>query len=78
MIADRLLKFEDKWRDDSSDYPICASCGTQIGSEESEEQDEETYEPEIPLRLWRDHPTIPKEKQELCFHHACAAKEGII
>jgi hypothetical protein len=78
MVAENLQKFEDKWRDDSPDYPTCASCGKQIGSEEADERDDEEAEPEIPLRVWRNHPTKPKEKQELCFHHGCAAKEGII
>lgn len=68
---------EDKWRDDSPDYPPCAECGRQIGSEEDEDR-EELEEPEVPFRLWRDHPAPARaeagEKQELAFHQHCASK----
>lgn len=74
----KLVKYEDKWRDDSPDYPVCAYCSKKIGSEEEEEQADETYEPEIPLRIWREKPGKPGQKQELCFHIACASEDSLI
>jgi hypothetical protein len=65
---------EEWWSDGSPDYPICRVCKKQIGSEQDEEQ-EETCEPEIAFRVWRDHPSKPGAKQELAFHFSCAPKE---
>jgi hypothetical protein len=70
-----MAVLEEWWSDESPDYPTCRVCKKQIGSEEAEEQGDETYEPEVALRVWRDHPTKQGEKQELAFHFACAPKE---
>jgi len=66
---------EEWWSNESPDYQTCRVCKKQIGSEAADEQEDETYESEIALRVWRDHPTIPGEKQELAFHFACAPVE---
>jgi len=68
---------DDKWRDDSPDYPLCSLCGKQIGSEELEEQSD-LYEPEVPIRVWRPHPQRPGQQQEQAFHTACARQVGLI
>lgn len=75
MVAENLQKFDDKWSDESPDYPKCASCGKQIGSAEADEQSDETYDPEIALRIWRKK---DGKTQELCFHHECAEKERVL
>lgn len=68
-----LIGLDDKWRDDSPDYPPCAVCGKQIGSEEDDlRPEDDLYEPEIAVRVWRDHPSQKGEKQEMAFHQACA------
>jgi hypothetical protein len=74
-----LLGLDDKWRDDSPDYPPCAACGKPIGSEAEEMREEDdTYEPEIATRVWRDHPSKKGQKQEMCFHEACARERLIV
>ena len=76
-------KYGDKWRDDSPDYPPCAECGKQIGSEDEDTvcAGEDTP-PEVAIRVWRDHPdprdAAAGEKQELAFHRACAMKNGLL
>jgi hypothetical protein len=67
---------EDKWRIDSSDYPPCAICGKQIGSEADDEkaEEDETYEPEIAARIWRTQPEQPT--LEMAFHMKCLADSG--
>jgi len=73
---------EEKWNDQSPDYPACAVCGQQIGSPEEDEEREGIEEdvtpdegPAFPIRVWRPHPDAAKaaagELQELAFHWAC-------
>lgn len=66
---------EDQWRDDSPDHPPCAICKKQIGNPEEDaiaDLLDECCQPEVPLRIWREHPAVPTEKQEMAFHFACA------
>ena len=73
-------RYADKWRDESPDYPPCAHCGEQIGSEQDEIDKGEVEPmgegPDIPIRMWRDHPDPARaargDKQELAFHQECA------
>ncbi len=59
-----LADFEAKWSRLSHDYPPCAYCDVQIGSEGDPES-------EIPIRVTRGEGTAT---QELAFHRACAAR----
>lgn len=66
---------EDKWRLDSPDYPPCALCGEQIGSEEEDEREgDEEGEVTVPVRLWRSMPEQPT--QEMTFHFKCLSDSG--
>lgn len=73
-----LSDLEDKWRNDSPENPICALCGYQIGSPEEDEEAQylDNVEPEVPIRILRDHPDPARaaagEKQEMAFHWECA------
>lgn len=67
---------EDKWRTDSPDYPPCALCGKQIGSEQDEEKtaDDVEYEPEIATRIWRQE--LEQPVLEMTFHPKCLTDSG--
>lgn len=74
---------EDKWRTDSPDYPLCALCSKQIGSEEEDDKlaakfdddyHEETVEPEVATRIWRTEPEQPT--LEMAFHSRCLTESG--
>lgn len=76
-----LNDFEDKWRDDSPDFPVCAHCDAQIGSAE---EDEVVYYMggtggrEQAFRIFRPHPEEKGQQQELAFHVDCAKKRGLL